>query len=86
MFSPRTLDPRRRLAKVMGRIEQTIQFQRTEVRGDLRLIAQYCTQMELFGHRPLAALLQQMVRGFTPYPLRQHNAHRFSQHQAVGQV
>lgn len=43
MFSPRTLDPRRRLTKVMGRIEQAIQFLRAEVRGDLRLFAQHPT-------------------------------------------
>ena len=86
MFSPRTLDPRRRLAKVMGRIEQAIQFVCTQVCGDLRLIAQYRSQVTLLGHCTLATLLQQMVRRFAPYPLGQHDAHRFGQHQPVGQV
>ena len=58
MFSPRTLDPRRRLAKVMGRIKQAIQLVCIQMCSDFRLIAQDRTQMALFSHRTFAALLQ----------------------------
>ncbi|MNP00002.1 hypothetical protein D3C76_917860 [compost metagenome] len=70
----------------MGRVEQTIEFVCREFGGDLRLITQHRSQMTLFGHGPLAAVLEQMVRGIAAQALRQHNADGFGQHQALGQV
>src|SRR5690606_9713073 len=75
--------PRLCQAKVMGRIEQTIQFFCRKLRTDLFVIAQHSAKMPLLGHSTAATLFDQVMGRVTTDALRQGNAHGFRQHQAL---
>ncbi|RML86947.1 hypothetical protein ALQ88_01553 [Pseudomonas savastanoi] len=84
MFSHGTLDPLSGLAKVMGRIKQTIQLVGRKLLTDLRGFAKHLTQMRALLYRTTAALFDQMVGSIAPDALSQRNAHCLGEHQPFG--
>ena len=86
MFGHGARHPDAGLAQVMGRVEQAIEFFGRQLGTDLRLFTQHGAQVALFGHSALAALLQQVMGVVAAQALGEDDAHRFGQHQALGQV
>ncbi|MNV24222.1 hypothetical protein D3C71_1152770 [compost metagenome] len=86
MFSHRPLDPGFGLTEIVGGVQQMIEFSRRQLGGHLRFVAEHRTQVTLFGHRAFAAAFEQMVCGIAADPLGEDDAHRFGEHQALGQI
>ena len=74
VFGHGALDPAARLAQIVGRIEQAIQFGIVESAADLGTVAQHTAQVAALGHGLLAALLDQFVGFLATDALRQSRA------------